>query len=60
MCFSELLGYFVADGDSSPVVASGSQPAGRELWMVFPWYEMTFEGLWRSRSGIFFEKKLSN
>ena len=28
------------------------------MWMVFPWYEMSFEDLWRSRTGIFWRAEV--
>ena len=55
--FSNLLSYFVAGNSGS--CNSGSQPGNaREIWMVFPWYEMTFAELWRSRTGVFFREEV--
>ena len=32
---------------------SGSQPALSKLCVVFPWYDMSFYGLWQARCGLF-------
>ena len=57
--FSNLLSYFVAGNSGSEPGNSGSQPGNaREIWMVFPWYEMTCAELWRSRTGVFFREEV--
>ena len=54
VCFVRLMRYFVGIG-------SGSQPGDSRpltISMVFPWYELTFAELFRSRNGIFFRAEV--
>ena len=49
--FSHLVAYFVAEPDED-------EGRGSDMWMVFPWYEMSFEDLWRSRTGVFWRAEV--
>ena len=63
--FAQLLGYWVANesGSDSHLQPgnSGSQPGNvRQLWLVFPWYELTFWELWRLRVGLFLREEVEH